>query len=189
MLHCARYPHPSVRLQEEQNIHLLAVQPCSLVQFRKHHCHLWAGDTGGSDSLLQFQPDFQHPPLQFPVPLVFPAAVPPFTWPKRFPHSSPFCPAPRMCALTWLLWLVSVQGGSSWTLSVGLLVPEAPRLTGIPSCSSATSNQSLSRQDFNLNHSWEQLPVRSETNKKTTLKEVFNQITTVPHTTSCWGLL
>lgn len=55
----------------------------------------------------------------FLFPWCFPAAVPPFTWPKRFPHSSPFCPGTRMCALTWFLWLGSAQGGFSWPLSAG----------------------------------------------------------------------
>lgn len=169
---------PQCGSRRNRTLHVSAVQPRSLVQFRMCHGHLWAGDTGGSASL----PHFHHPPLQFALPLVFSSSSPSLH--MRLRHSSPSCPGTRVCALTWLLWLGSVRGGSSWPLCRELL-PGAPRLIGTHSCSSATSNQSLSRKDFYSSHSWEQPPVRRETNKKTTLKAMFNQITTEPHTTGC----
>lgn len=179
MLHCARNAHPSVWFQEEQNIHLLAVQP--LVEFRKRHGHLCAGDTSGSDSMLQFQPHFHHPPLQFPVPLVFSSSSLSLHMTQEIPAFLSLLPwHTDVTSLTWLC-----PGRLLLTSLCRELPPEAPRLTGIHSCFSATSNQSLGRQDFYSSPSWEQLPVRSETNKKTTLKEMFDQITTEPHTTAC----
>lgn len=128
---------------------------------------------------------FPSPTFAVSSPPGIPSSSPSLHMSKRFPHFCPSCPGTRVCALTWLLWLGSGWGGSSWPLSARKLFPEAPRLTGIHSCSSATSSQSLSRKDFYSSHSWEQLPVRSETNKKTTLKATLNQITTEPHTPGC----
>lgn len=160
--------------RRNRTFHLSAVQPRPLVQFRKCHGHFWAGDSGGSDSLLLFQPHFHHPPLQFPLPLVFSSSSPSLHMTQEIPALLSLLPwHTDVCTdLTSLSWLC--PGRLLLTSLCRELLPEAPRLSGIHSCSSATSNQSLNRRDFYLSHSWEQLPVRSETNKKTTLKAMFN---------------
>lgn len=139
---------------------------------------LWAGDSSGSDSL----PHFHHPPLQLAPPLVFSSSSPSLHTDSQtsVPPALHTAVCTDLTSLTWL-WL----GRLLLTSLCRELFPGAPRLTGIHSCSSATSNQSLSRKEFYSSHSWEQLPVRSETNKKTTLKATFNQITTEAHTTGC----
>lgn len=172
--------------RRNRTFHLPAVQPRSPVQFRKCHGLLWAGDAGGSDSLLQFQPHLHYPSLQFPLPLVFSSSSPSLHRVQEIPSLLSLLPwHTDVCTdLTSLTWLG--LGRLLLTSLCRKLLPEAPRLTGIHSCSSATSSQSLSRKDFYSSHSWEQLPVRSETNKKTTLKATLNQITTELHTPGCW---
>lgn len=184
MLQGSRNPHLSVQLQDEQNIP-------SVRSSQGQWCNS-ENVTATSEQVTPvavtacscFNPISITHLCSFLFPWYFQAAVPPFSWSKRFPTPFPPALAHDVCTdLTSLPWLCS--GRLLLTPLCRELLPEAPRLTGIHSCSSATSNQSLSRKDFYSSHSWEQLPVRSETNKKTTLKATFNQTTTEPHTTGC----
>lgn len=174
MLHCARNPHPSVRLQEEQNIPSVsspakvtgAIQKVSRPPLSRWHRWQW-------------QPAPVSAP--FPSPTFAVSSSPGIFQQQSLPsHDSrdSHTPLPPALAHGCVHWPdfsdLALSGELLLTSLCRELLPEAPRLTGIHSCSSATSNQSLSRKDFYSSHSWEQLPVRSETNKKTTLKAMFN---------------